>query len=114
MASDLINDFEELLVDHGIVLMKFWLHIDKDEQLARFKARETTPWKTYKIGPEDWRNREKWDAYKVAVHDMVARTSTDKALWQLIPANNKTYARAEILKQVCDKIESMLDHKDKK
>lgn len=109
-----INDFEELLVDHGIVLMKFWLHIDKDEQLARFKAREETPWKVYKIGPEDWRNREKWDAYKIAIHDMIARTSTYKAPWQLIPANNKTYARAEILKQVCAKIEAMLDSKGKK
>ena len=104
-----INNFEEQLVDHGIVLMKFWLHIDKDVQLARFKEREQIPWKSYKIGPEDWRNREKWDAYKLAIHDMVARTSTDKAPWQLIPANDKTYARTQILKQVCDKIASSLD-----
>lgn len=103
-----INNFEEQLVDHGTVLMKFWLHIDKDEQLARFQARETTPWKNYKITDEDWRNRDKWDAYKLAVHDMVARTSTDKAPWELIPANDKSYARAEILKRVCDKIESVL------
>lgn len=104
-----INNFEAQLVNHGNVLMKFWLHIDKDEQLARFQARETTPWKNYKITPDDWRNRDKWDAYKLAVHDMVARTSTDKAPWELIPANDKAYARAEILKRVCAKIESVLD-----
>lgn len=104
-----INNFEEQLVNHGNVLMKFWLHIDKEEQLARFQARETTPWKNYKITEDDWRNRDKWDAYKLAVHDMVARTSTDKAPWQLIPANDKAYARAEILKRVCAKIESVLE-----
>lgn len=103
-----INNFEELLVDHGIVLMKFWLHLDKDEQLARFKARENTPWKNYKITDEDWRNRDKWDQYKLAIHDMVARTSTDKAPWHLIPANDKMQARAEILRRVCDKIQSVL------
>jgi polyphosphate:AMP phosphotransferase len=103
-----INHFEEQLVDHGIVLQKFWLHIDQDEQLARFKARETTPWKNYKITPEDWRNRDKWDAYKLAVHDMVARTSTDKAPWHLIQANDKTAARTQILKCICDKIEAIL------
>jgi polyphosphate kinase 2 (PPK2 family) len=84
------------------------LHIDKDEQLTRFKARETTPWKNYKITPDDWRNRDKWDEYKLAIHDMVARTSTDKAPWQLIPANDKSHARAEILRQVCDKIAAEL------
>jgi polyphosphate:AMP phosphotransferase len=104
-----INNFEEQLVDHGIIMLKFWLHIDKDEQLARFQARETTSWKNYKIGPDDWRNREKWDAYKLAVHDMVARTSTDKVPWQLIPANDKTHARALILRQLCDKLESSLE-----
>ncbi|MEJ2450004.1 MAG: polyphosphate:AMP phosphotransferase [Gammaproteobacteria bacterium] len=103
-----INNFEEQLIRHGIVLMKFWLHIDQDEQLARFQARETTPWKNYKITEEDWRNRDKWDDYKRAVHDMVIRTSTDRAPWQLIPANDKHYARAEIIQRVCDKIESEL------
>jgi len=103
-----INNFEEQLVAHGIVLMKFWLHIDKDVQLARFQDRETTPWKNYKITEDDWRNREKWDDYKLAVHDMVARTSTDAAPWQLIPANDKHYTRAEILRRICDKIEARL------
>lgn len=104
-----INNFEEQLVNHGIALVKFWLHIDQDEQLARFQARESTPWKNYKITEDDWRNREKWNAYKLAVHDMVARTSTDKAPWHLIPANDKACARAEILKRICVKIESVLE-----
>jgi len=104
-----INNFEEQLVDHGIVVLKFWLHIDKNEQLDRFQARESTPWKNYKITEDDWRNRDKWDAYKLAVHDMVARTSTDKAPWHLIAANDKAYARAEILKHICAKIEAVLD-----
>lgn len=104
-----INDFEEQLVDHGIILQKYWLHIDRDVQLARFKAREEVPWKQYKIGPDDWRNRDKWDEYKMAVHDMIARTSTGKAPWNLIPANDKQQARTEILRSVCDKIEAALD-----
>ena len=71
-----INDFEQQLVDHGIVLAKFWLHIDAKEQLRRFRERESVAWKQHKIAAEDWRNREKWDAYEEAVNDMVARTST--------------------------------------
>ena len=108
-AYEEINNFEEQLVDHGILLLKFWLHIDKDEQLERFKEREVTPWKNYKITPDDWRNREKWDAYKLAVHDMVARTSTDKVPWHLIPANDKTTARVKILETICDKLAAELD-----
>jgi len=103
-----INDFEEQLVEHGIILQKFWLHIDKEVQLARFKAREEVAWKQYKLGPDDWRNRDKWDAYKLAVHEMVARTSTARAPWSLIPGNDKAWARAEILRSVCDKIELAL------
>ena len=103
-----INDFEEQLVEQGIILQKFWLHIDKEVQLARFKVREEVAWKKYKLGPDDWRNRDKWDAYKLAVHEMVARTSTARAPWTLIPANDKAWARAEILRSVCARIESAL------
>ena len=71
-----INDFEQQLAAHGIVVVKFWLHVDADEQLRRFREREAVAWKQHKIGPEDWRNREKWDGYREAVADMVARTST--------------------------------------
>ena len=104
-----INDFEEQLHEHGIVLNKFWLHIDKEEQLRRFKEREQTPWKEYKITEEDWRNRDKWDAYKDAVNDMVAHTSTEYAPWLLIPANDKRLARVEVLKNVCRRLEAALE-----
>jgi polyphosphate kinase 2 (PPK2 family) len=69
-----INDFEEQLCDHGIVLAKYWLHISKDEQLRRFKERETIPWKRYKITPDDYRNRRKWNAYETAANEMIGRT----------------------------------------
>ena len=91
-----INDFESQLVEYGINVQKFWLHIDPEEQLRRFKAREKTPYKKYKITDEDYRNRSKWDAYVCAVNDMVERTSNDIAPWHLIPANDKRYARVEI------------------
>jgi AMP-polyphosphate phosphotransferase len=95
-----INDFEEQLIDHGIILVKFWLHIDPDEQLRRFEERKAVEWKRHKITEEDWRNREKWDDYKRAVHDMVAHTSSAAAPWHIIPANDKRYARVQVLKTV--------------
>jgi len=100
-----INDFEEQLVDHGTVLLKFWLHIDKDEQLRRFQAREQTPFKKYKITADDYRNRERWDEYELAVNEMVQRTSTDVARWHLVPANSKRWARVEVLRTVCRALE---------
>ncbi|MEJ2760921.1 MAG: polyphosphate kinase [Gammaproteobacteria bacterium] len=103
-----INDFEEQLHEHGIILTKFWLHIDKDEQLRRFKEREETPWKEYKITEEDWRNREKWDDYKDAVNDMVSHTSTEFAPWTLIPANDKKLARVEVVKTVSGRLQEAL------
>lgn len=104
-----IRNFEEALTDHGIVLVKFWLHIDQDEQLRRFKEREKISYKQHKITEEDYRNREKWDDYALAVNDMVARTSTQSALWTLVEANNKRYARIKVLKTYCDKLEQQLD-----
>ena len=101
-----INDFEEQLHKHGIILMKYWLHLSQEEQLKRFKEREVTPWKKHKITDEDWRNREKWDEYKTAINDMVAHTSTEFAPWHLIPANNKLFARIEVLKTFCKQLES--------
>lgn len=105
--SEIVN-FEEALTSHGITLLKFWLHIDKDEQLKRFKEREQTPFKQYKITEDDYRNRDKWDAYEAAVNEMVARTSTQQAPWLLVEANDKRYARVKILKTYCDKLEAML------
>ncbi len=97
-----INDFEERLADHGIVLFKFWLHITPEEQLARFKAREEIPYKRWKLTEEDWRNREKWDLYEDAVNDMIERTSTAHAPWTLVEGNDKRFARIRVLKTVCD------------
>jgi AMP-polyphosphate phosphotransferase len=103
-----INEFERAMVRHGIVLVKFWLAISKDEQYRRFKRRETIPFKRFKITGEDWRNRKKWQAYEEAVCDMVDRTSTSPAPWTLVEANNKYYARIKVLKTLCDAIEQAI------
>ena len=97
-----INDFEEQIVERGIPLFKFWLHIDREEQLRRFHEREATPYKKYKITKEDYQNRERWDDYRSAVNDMVQRTSTEFAPWTLVPANDKRFARVEVLRTICD------------
>ncbi len=101
-----INDFEEQLIEHGIVLVKFWVHITKDEQLARFNARKKTPYKRWKLTEEDWRNREKWADYALAVNDIVKYTSTRLAPWTLIEGNDKRFARVKILKTLCDRLEA--------
>ncbi len=103
-----INTFEEQLVENGIVVIKFWLHISPEEQLRRFKEREEISWKQYKITDEDWRNREKWNEYKQAVKTMVEHTSTGYAPWSLIPANDKLFARIEVLKTVCQQLKESL------
>jgi len=97
-----INSFEEQLVESGIILAKFWIHISKEEQLQRFKDREAIPYKQHKITDEDWRNREKWDQYKGAVNEMVIRTSTEFAPWTLVAGNDKPFARLQVLETVCD------------
>jgi polyphosphate:AMP phosphotransferase len=103
-----INDFELALVRHDIVLVKYWLAISKDEQHRRFKQREKVAFKRFKITPEDWRNRKKWDAYEHAVCDMVERTSTRIAPWTLVEANNKYYARIKVLRTLCEALEKAL------
>jgi polyphosphate kinase 2 (PPK2 family) len=100
-----INDFEEQLMENGAVVVKFWLAITKEEQLRRFNEREKIGFKRFKITDEDWRNREKWDAYERAVCDMVDRTSTDIAPWILVEANDKNFARIKILKTLCQCVE---------
>jgi polyphosphate kinase 2 (PPK2 family) len=107
-AYNEINDFEEQLVRNNILVVKFWLAITKAEQLKRFKEREKIGFKRFKITDEDWRNREKWDAYEQAVCDMVDRTSTDIAPWTIVEGNNKYYARIKVLKTLCDTIEAAL------
>ena len=103
-----INDFEEQLTDHGIVVAKYWIHIDKDEQLRRFKARQATPHKHWKITAEDWRNREKWDDYEAAVDDMIARTHTTTARWTLVEGNDKRFARLKVIETLCQQLERAL------
>jgi polyphosphate:AMP phosphotransferase len=100
-----INDFEEQLVQHGIVLLKFWLHITAKEQLNRFKSREETPYKRWKLTDEDWRNREQWSQYETAVHDMVQHTSTQLTPWTLLEGNDKRYARIKVLDTFCTRLQ---------
>ncbi|MBB4267989.1 polyphosphate:AMP phosphotransferase [Roseospira visakhapatnamensis] len=103
-----IRSFEEQLARHGIVLCKFWLHITKDEQLSRFQAREDSPFKSWKLTDEDWRNRERWEDYTHAVNEMVERTSTHDTPWTLVEANDKRFARVKVVKTVADRLEQRL------
>ncbi len=109
-----INLFEEELTNHGNVLVKFWLHLSPDEQLRRFKEREETPWKQYKITPDDWRNREKWPDYVRAADEMFLRTSTEYAPWHIIAAEDKKYARLTVLRTYRDALKKALKHVDDK
>jgi len=103
-----INDFEEQLARSGGVVIKFWLSITKDEQLKRFREREVTGFKRFKITEEDWRNRKRWNKYELAIGEMIDRTSTDTAPWTVVEANNKYYARVKILKEICTRIEAAM------
>jgi polyphosphate:AMP phosphotransferase len=103
-----INDFEEQLVRHGVVVVKVWMQVGQEEQLRRFQEREATSFKRFKITPEDWRNRDKWDAYEQAVNDMIERTSTELAPWTLIASNSKPWARIAVLDAFGDAVERAL------
>jgi polyphosphate:AMP phosphotransferase len=103
-----INEFEEQLVENGSILLKFWLQTSEEEQLKRFQDRENTSYKQYKITDEDWRNREKWPKYKIAVNEMVARTSTEYAPWTLVEGDDKPFARIKVLKTICERLRSAL------
>ena len=103
-----INALEDQLIAHGMVLVKYWIHVTKDEQLRRFKTRAASPVKRWKITAEDWRNRGNWDAYEQAVNEMVERTSTHEAPWTLIPGNDKYYARVEVLRAACERLRKAL------
>jgi polyphosphate:AMP phosphotransferase len=108
-AYNEINEFEEELVEHGAVLLKFWLQVSDQEQLRRFQDRENTPYKQYKITDEDWRNREKWPLYKAAVNEMIVRTGTEHANWTLIEGDDKPFARIKVLETVCNRLRQALD-----
>jgi len=99
-----INDFEEQLAEGGVILAKFWIAITPDEQLRRFKDRQKTPFKQYKITDEDWRNRKKWDGYEAAACDMIERTSTAVARWTLVEGNDKHWARVKVAETVRDRL----------
>ena len=103
-----IVEYERSLVLEGMILLKFWMHISDEEQLRRFKRRETEPLKTWKLTEEDWRNRRKWKEYDAAVNEMIARTSTRTAPWTLVEANDKYYARLKVLDVLSDRLKLAL------
>ena len=104
-AYNEINEFERQLTDWGAVLLKFWIHIDQDTQLARFNERQNTPEKQRKITEEDWQNREKWPQYETAVDEMLQKTSTENAPWFIIESNDKHYARIKALRIIVEALE---------
>ena len=104
-----INQMEEHLTNFGCIVIKFWMNIDKEEQLKRFEERQATPEKQWKITSEDWRNREKWDAYTEVVNEMIIRTSTTNAPWVIVEANNKYYARIKVLESIVSALEERMN-----
>ena len=103
-----INQFEKQMVDFGAIIFKFWVHIGQQEQLRRFKEREGSGYKSWKLTDEDWRNRGKWEDYENAVEDMLLKTSTRNAPWTIVEGNDKLYARIKVLKTVVEKLEKEL------
>lgn len=101
-----INEFERLLTDDNAIILKFYVHISKDEQLQRFQKREADPLKRWKINDEDWRNRKKWDEHNAAAEEMFERTSTSAAPWHIVPGNHKAHARLETLSAVVETLEA--------
>jgi polyphosphate kinase 2 (PPK2 family) len=104
-----INEFEKMLTDDGTRIVKFFLHISPDEQLKRFEQRLKDPLKRWKLQYEDFRNREKWDAYEEAIEEMLERTSTRYAPWHVIPANDKKYARIDVITRLCKRLSAGVD-----
>ncbi|MCA1770929.1 MAG: hypothetical protein LC652_13650 [Halomonas sp.] len=107
-AYDEIRHFEQQLLEHGGVLIKLFLAIEKDEQLRRFEARAETPHKRHKLTDEDWRNRERWDDYQLAIDEMFARTHAPGAEWSLVACDDKRRARLAVLEQVNERLEARL------
>ncbi|WP_428908711.1 polyphosphate kinase 2 family protein [Niallia sp. Krafla_26] len=108
-AYDEINQFEKLLTKDHYIMVKFWLHINKKEQLKRFKKRVKHPLKRWKLTDEDWRNREKWEQYEEAAEEMFAKTDLNHAPWHIIPSNNKKYARLKTITIMIESIEHELE-----
>jgi len=102
-----INEFEWQVTNFGSVVVKFWLHIDQEEQLRRFKGRELDPFRSYKLTEEDWRNRAKWHVYQEAVEEMIEKTSTAWAPWTVVEANDKFYARVKVVQTLTKALEAV-------
>lgn len=113
MAYREIDEFERELDRAGVVVIKFWMQIDKDEQLKRFTARQNDPEKQWKITDEDWRNREKWDTYESAVNEMIEKTSVSYAPWTVVEGNDKLYARIKVLDTIIERLEKALERSKK-
>ena len=96
------------MTEFGLIVAKFWLAITPEEQLRRFEARQTTPYKQYKLTAEDWRNRERWSSYEAAACEMIERTGTESSPWMLVEGNNKEWARVKVLKEVVRRVRSAL------
>jgi AMP-polyphosphate phosphotransferase len=105
-----INEFERQLVDYGAIIAKFWIHISKEEQLARFEGRQETPYKAWKLTDEDWRNRQKWDSYEEAINDMLLKTSTLTAPWTVVEGDCKWWARVKALRTLVDLLTQELNY----
>jgi len=105
-----INYFERQLVDFGIILFKFWLHVDPEEQLHRFESRAEDKLRSWKLTDEDWRNREKWSLYEEAVNEMLLKTSTISAPWTVVEGNSKQYSRIKVLRTLVEKLSSELSY----
>src|SRR5579872_2380698 len=106
-----INAFERQLRDFGTVLVKFWVHISREEQLRRFEERKAIGFKAWKLTEEDWRNRAKWESYEEAVEEMLVKTSTTLAPWCLVEGNDKCWARAKILGKLVEVLSAELKYK---
>ncbi|HSW34246.1 MAG TPA: hypothetical protein VLH36_11605, partial [Steroidobacteraceae bacterium] len=107
-AYEEINEFERQLVEHQVIVAKFWMSVSPAEQLARFAERDRNRLKRFKVDPEDWINRELWNPYQVAARDMLALTHTRHAPWTIVPADDKRHARLSVLRGLCERIESAL------
>ena len=103
-----INEMEGHLASTGVVIAKFWLQIDRDEQLRRFESRRDDPERSWKLTDEDWRNREKWGLYQEAASEMIVRTSTAQAPWTVVATNSKKLARVKVLSTIVDAIEAAI------
>jgi polyphosphate kinase 2 (PPK2 family) len=105
-----INSFERQLADFGVILVKFWIHISREEQLRRFDERKAIGYKAWKLTEEDWRNREKWAAYEEAVEQMLVKTSTATAPWTLVEGNDKYWARTKVLAKLVKILSAQMEY----